>query len=110
IRLGTVLASLMPDEPEVHGLLALMLIHHAREAARFVGGEMVLLEDQDRGLWDAGEIAAGRSGLDRAIALRGRGPYVVQAAIASLQVAEEIDWPEVVSLYDRLVELTGSRV
>ncbi len=75
----------MPDEPEVHGLLALMLIHHARREARFSGDELVLLEDQDRSLWDAEEIAAGRATLDRAIALRGRGPYVLQAAIASLQ-------------------------
>ena len=83
IRLGRVLAALMPDEPEVHGLLALMQIHHARRRARFSGDELVLLEDQDRSLWDAEEIAAGRTALERALALRGRGPYVLQAAIAS---------------------------
>ena len=85
IRLGRVLAALMPDEPEVHGLLALMQIQHARREARFSGDELVLLEDQDRSLWDAEKIAAGRTALERALALRGRGPYVLQAAIASLQ-------------------------
>jgi RNA polymerase sigma-70 factor (ECF subfamily) len=84
IRLGRVLAALMPDEPEVHGLLALMQIHHARRKARFPGDELVLLEDQDRSLWDFSEIATARTALERAIALRGRGPYVLQAAIASL--------------------------
>src|SRR3712207_902462 len=83
IRLGRALAELMPDEPEVHGLLALMLLHDSRKAARFAKGELVLLEDQDRALWDAEQIAAARAVLDRAIALRGRGPYVLQAAIAS---------------------------
>jgi RNA polymerase sigma-70 factor (ECF subfamily) len=110
IRLGAVLVSLMPDEPEVQGLLALMLIQHARRGARFSGDELVLLEKQDRSLWDEGEIEKGRELLDRAIALHGRGPYVVQAAIASLQSAEEIDWPGVVELYGRLAEITGSPV
>ena len=72
----------MPDEPEVHGLLALMLLHDARRGARFDDGELVLLADQDPARWDAAQIAAGRAALDRAIALRGRGPYVLQAAIA----------------------------
>jgi RNA polymerase sigma-70 factor (ECF subfamily) len=110
IRLGELLAKLMPDEPEVHGLLALMLIHHARRDARFVGGELVLLEDQDRSLWDATEITRGRQALERAIALRGRGPYVLQAAIASLQAGEQIDWAEVATLYEQLAEMTGSAV
>ncbi|MBV9466156.1 MAG: sigma-70 family RNA polymerase sigma factor [Solirubrobacterales bacterium] len=110
IRLGRVLASLMPDEPEVHGLLALMLIHHARRGARFAGEELVLLEDQDRSDWNAGELATGREVLDRAIALRGRGPYVVQAAIASLQSEQQIDWVEIAALYEQLVELTRSPV
>ncbi|GAB3904545.1 hypothetical protein GCM10029964_098460 [Kibdelosporangium lantanae] len=83
IRLGRVLTSLLPREPEVHGLLALMMIHHARRRARFLGEDLVLLENQDRSLWDVDQIAAGRSVLDRAMALRGRGPYVVQAVIAS---------------------------
>jgi RNA polymerase sigma-70 factor (ECF subfamily) len=110
IRLGRLLGALMPDEPEVHGLLALMQIHHARRAARFSGEELVLLEDQDRSLWDAEAIAAGRIALERAIALRGRGPYVLQAAIASLQADERIDWHEVAALYEQLAQLTHSPV
>jgi RNA polymerase sigma-70 factor (ECF subfamily) len=110
IRLGRLLAALMPDEPEVHGLLALMTLHHARRRARFAGEEIVLLKDQDRSLWNSSEIAAGRARLERAIALRGRGVYVLQAAIASLQVDEDIDWGEVSTLYGQLVELTGSAV
>jgi RNA polymerase sigma factor (sigma-70 family) len=110
IRLGRVLAALMPDEPEAHGLLALMMIHHARRRARFSGEDLVLLEDQDRSLWDHAQIAAGRAALDRAFALGGRGPYVIQAAIASLQTAHQIDWPQVAELYQRLAELTGSAV
>ena len=110
IRLGQVLVALMPDEPEAHGLLALMMIHHARRRARFSGEDLVLLEDQDRSLWDMPQIAAGRAVLDRAIALGGRGAYVVQAVIASLQTRERIDWPQVAETYRRLVELTGSPV
>jgi RNA polymerase sigma-70 factor, ECF subfamily len=110
ISLGRVLTALMPDEPEAHGLLALMMIHHARRRARFSGEDLVLLDDQDRSLWDTDQIAAGRAALDRAIALGGRGAYVVQAAIASLQTRERIDWPQVAELYRRLVELTGSPV
>jgi RNA polymerase sigma factor (sigma-70 family) len=110
IRLGRVLAGLMPDEPEVYGLLALMQIHHARRKARFSGEELVLLEDQDRSLWDVQEIATGREALDRAIALRGRGPYVLQAAIASLQTEERIDWNEVAALYGQLAQITRSPV
>jgi RNA polymerase sigma-70 factor (ECF subfamily) len=110
IRLGRVLAELMPDEPEVHGLLALMMLHHARRDARFDGDDMVLLADQDRSLWDGDEVADARDMLDRAIALRGRGPYVIQAAIASLQTDERIDWTEIAALYAQLSELTGSPV
>jgi RNA polymerase sigma-70 factor (ECF subfamily) len=110
IRLGDVLAALMPDEPEVQGLLALMQIHHARRRARFSGEELVLLEDQDRSLWDAEEIAAGRTALERALALHGRGHYVVQAAIASLQAEERIDWNEVAALYGQLAQITRSPV
>ena len=110
VRLGRLLAELMPDEPEVHGLLALMLIHHARRAARFRGDELVLLEDQDRSLWDQAGIAAGRDALDRAIALRGRGPYVLQAAIASLQAQHPIEWAQIAELYERLAALTGSPI
>jgi RNA polymerase sigma-70 factor (ECF subfamily) len=110
IRLGRVLAALMPDEPEAHGLLALMMIHHARRRARFSGEDLVLLDEQDRALWDMPQIAAGREVLDRAVAMGGRGAYVIQAAIASLQTAERIDWPQVAELYRRLAELTGSPV
>ena len=110
IRLGRVLTTLMPDEPEAHGLLALMMIHHARRRARFSGEDLVLLEDQDRSLWDMAQIAAGQAVLDRAVALGGRGAYVIQAAIASLQTAERIDWPQVAELYRRLAALTGSPV
>lgn len=110
IRLARMLAALMPDEPEVHGLLALMLLQHARRRARFAGEDLVLLEDQDRSLWDAREIAAGRRALDRAIALHGNGPYVLQAAIAALQVEEPIDWAEISTLYARLAQITGSPV
>jgi RNA polymerase sigma-70 factor, ECF subfamily len=100
----------MPDEPEVHGLLALMLLLDARREARFRDGELVLLPDQDRSLWDTKAIAAGRTALDRAIALRGSGPYVVQAAIASLHADEPRDWTEIAALYCKLSRLTGSPV
>ncbi|MEV0580865.1 MULTISPECIES: RNA polymerase sigma factor [unclassified Streptomyces] len=110
IRLGRVLADLMPDEPETHGLLALMMIHHARRHARFAGEDLVLLDDQDRSLWDMDRIAAGRAVLDRAFVLGGRGAYVVQALIASMQTRQPVDWPQIAALYRRLVELTGSPV
>ncbi|HEY1515869.1 MAG TPA: sigma-70 family RNA polymerase sigma factor [Solirubrobacteraceae bacterium] len=110
IRLGRLIAELMPDEPEVQGLLALMLIHDARRAARFAEGDLVLFADQDRSLWDVERLAAGRRALERAIALRGRGPHVLQAAIASLQTEEDIDWPEVAELYRKLAEMTRSPV
>ena len=110
LRLGRALAELMPDEPEVHGLLALMLLHDARREARFRGGELVLLADQDRALWDAEQIEEGRSELDRAFALRGRGVYVVQAAIAALHADEPHDWPQIAALYGELSRLTDSPV
>jgi RNA polymerase sigma-70 factor (ECF subfamily) len=110
IRLGRALAELMPDEAEVHGLLALMLLHDSRRAARFRAGELVLLADQDRSLWDAGRIAAGRACLDRALALGGRGPHVLQAAIGSLHADDECDWAEVAALYSELGRLTESPV
>ena len=110
IRLGRALAELMPDEPEVHGLLALMLLHDARREARFRDGELVLLADQDPALWDAAQIADGRLVLDRALALRGRGPYVLQAAIASLHADEPRDWPQIAALYGELARLTDSPV
>ena len=110
IRLGRLMATLMPDESEVQGLLALMLVQHARRKARFAHDDLVLLEDQDRSLWDGSDLATGRAALERALALHGRGPYVLQAAIASLQSEEEIDWAEVAALYEQLATLTGSPV
>jgi RNA polymerase sigma-70 factor (ECF subfamily) len=110
LRLGSALATLMPDEPEVHGLQALMLLNDARRAARFDGGEIVLLADQDRLRWDTAKIARGREALDRALALQGGGPYVVQAAIASLHMDEPHDWPEIAALYGELARLTGSPI
>jgi RNA polymerase sigma-70 factor, ECF subfamily len=110
IRLGRALAELMPDEPEVHGLLALMLANDARREARFEGGEVVLLSDQDRSLWNLDQIAEGRKALDRALALGGRGSYVLQAAIADLHAEEPPDWPQLAALYGELARLTGSSV
>ncbi len=111
IELGQVLAELMPDESEVQGLLALMTLHHARRRARCsCDGDLVLMADQDRTLWDRTELAAGRRVLRRALALRGRGPYVLQAAIAARQTAEHPDWPEIAALYGELAQLTGSAV
>jgi RNA polymerase sigma-70 factor (ECF subfamily) len=110
IRLGGVLAALMPDEPEVHGLIALMLLSDSRRDARSAGDELVLLADQDRSLWNHAQIARARLALERALALRGQGPYVLQAAIASLQVATAPDWARIEALYRELAELTGSPV
>jgi RNA polymerase sigma-70 factor, ECF subfamily len=110
LRLGRALAELMPDEAEVHGLVALMLLHDSRRKARFRDGEIVRLADQDRSLWDTAQIALGRSVLDRALALRGHGPYVVQAAIASLHLEQPRDWPQIAALYGELAGLTDSPV
>jgi RNA polymerase sigma-70 factor (ECF subfamily) len=108
--LGRALVELMPDQPEAYGLQAMMLLHDSRREARFRHGELVLLADQDRSLWDTEQIARGRAALDRALALRGRGPYVVQAAIASLHADEPRDWPEIAALYGELSRLTDSPV
>jgi RNA polymerase sigma-70 factor (ECF subfamily) len=113
IRLGRALAELMPDEPEVHGLLAMMLLHDARRDARMRDGELVLLADQDRSLWNAEQIAHGRVVLDRALALRGGGVggiYLIQAAIASLHATDPVDWPQIAALYAELARLTSSPV
>jgi RNA polymerase sigma-70 factor, ECF subfamily len=110
IRLGRALAQLMPDEAEVHGLLALMLVNDARREARFAAGTVVLLHDQDRSRWDAAQIEAGRAALDRALALGGRGDYVLQAAIAVLHIEEPPDWNELAALYGELARRTGSGV
>ena len=105
IRLARVLRVLMPDESEVGGLLALMLCHDARRDSRFAGGELVLLADQDRSRWKRAQIAEAR-----AIPLTIPGPYVLQAAIASLQLESPVDWPQVVALYTSLAALTRSPV
>ena len=110
VRLGRALADLMPDEPDVHGLLALMLLLDARRKARFVGGDLVLLDEQDRSLWDGSEIEEGRAVLEHAVALGGRGPYVVQAAIAALHADEPRDWREITALYRELLRTTNSPV
>jgi RNA polymerase sigma-70 factor (ECF subfamily) len=110
IRLERALAELMPDEPEVHALLAVMLINDARREARFADGTVVLLREQDRSLWDFDQIAEGRVALERALALGGRGPYVVQAALASLHADDPQDWPQIAALYGELARMTGSPV
>jgi RNA polymerase sigma-70 factor, ECF subfamily len=111
IRLAAVLATLMPDEPEAHGLHALLLLQDARSAARVSsGGELVLLDEQDRSLWDAGEIEQGRRALERALSLRRAGPYQLQAAIASLHYEQTTDWEQISLLYGRLAELSPSPV
>jgi len=110
IRLGRALAELMPDEPEVHGRLALMLMNDACRDARFADGTVVLLRDQDRSLWDMEQIAEGRAALDRALALGDRDAYVLQAAIAALHIDEPQDWPQLADLYGKLARLTGSSV
>jgi RNA polymerase sigma-70 factor, ECF subfamily len=110
IRLGRALAELMPDEAEVRGLLALMLINDARREARFAERELVRLEDQDRSLWNREQIAAGRVELDRGLALGGRGPYVIQAALASLHTDDDPDWSEIGALYAELARITGSPI
>jgi RNA polymerase sigma-70 factor, ECF subfamily len=110
LRLALLLATLMPDEAEVHGLHALLLFQDARRDARVRGGALVLLEDQDRSLWDWAEIEQGRAALDRALARRAPGPYQLQAAIAALHTEPEADWREIAVLYDRLFELAPSPV
>jgi RNA polymerase sigma-70 factor (ECF subfamily) len=113
VRLGDALVELMPDEPEAWGLFALMLLHDSRRTARLRDGELVLLADQDRTLWDRGQIEAGRRALGRALALRGHpagGVYTLQAAIASLHAEDSCDWPQIAALYGELGRLTGSPI
>ena len=88
----------------------MMLLHDSRREARFSDGELVLLADQDRSGWNTDQIAAGRAELHRALALRGRGPYVLQAAIASLHADVPCDWAQIATLYGELTRLTGSPV
>ncbi len=115
IRLCRALAFLMPDEPEVLGLLALLLLQHARSAARFsADGETVLLADQDRSQWDPNESAEGLLLVERAARLRLVGPYQLQAAIAAVHAeaksAEATDWAQIALLYDALMRLNPSPV
>jgi RNA polymerase sigma-70 factor, ECF subfamily len=111
IRLGKLLAVLMPDEAEVLGMLALMLFHDSRREARIgPDGGLVLLEDQDRSLWNAERIEEGRRVLNRAASLRRPGPYQLQAAIAAVHAEEETDWRAVAALYERLAQLAPSPI
>jgi RNA polymerase sigma-70 factor (ECF subfamily) len=115
IRLGRVVVSLLPDEPEAAALLALMLLHDARRAARVgAAGELILLGDQDRSRWDAARIAEGRALVERALAARRPGPYQLQAAIAALHdeaaTSDETDWPQIAALYGSLQRMTPSPV
>ena len=113
IRLGRVLCTLMPDEPEAFGLVALMLFHDARSGARLDGnGDLVVLSEQDRTRWDAAAIAEGRLRLDAATRLGRPGPFQLQAAIAACHVSDEpaTDWAVIAGLYDLLYALTPSAV
>jgi RNA polymerase sigma-70 factor (ECF subfamily) len=111
IRLAKILAALMPDEPEALGLLALMLLHDSRRVARLdANGDLVLLEDQDRRLWEADRIAEWKQVLDAAIRLRRPGPYQLQAAVAALHTEPETDWSQISGLYARLHALQPSPV
>jgi RNA polymerase sigma-70 factor, ECF subfamily len=115
IRLGRVLAELMPDEAEVLGLLALMLLHDSRRQTRVSPeGDLVLLEDQDRSRWDRARIEEGTALVERALRMGSPGQYVVQAAIAALHAnaarAEDTDWPQIAALYGRLAELRATPV
>jgi predicted RNA polymerase sigma factor len=116
LRLGRILAGLVPDEPEVHGLVALMEIQASRSRARIgPSGEPVLLMDQDRARWDQLLIGRGLAALERAEELGGAlGPYTLQAAIAACHArarsGDETDWDRIVALYDALAELTRSPV
>jgi RNA polymerase sigma-70 factor, ECF subfamily len=110
IQLCRSLAELMPDEGEVLALLALMLLHDARRDARTRDGEIVLLDDQDRMLWDEEQISEGRQLLQQAIARGETGPYAVQAAIVDLHLQQPRDWRQIAALYNALSIQTGSPV
>jgi RNA polymerase sigma-70 factor (ECF subfamily) len=110
IRLARVVAQLMPDEAEAHGLLALVLLHDSRRDARLRDGELVLLDEQDRSLWNLERAADGKRALERAVALRRPGPYQLQAAIAALHLDEPRDWRQIELLYRELERLTRSPV
>ena len=115
IRLGRLLLKLMPDEPEVFGLLALILLQDSRRIARVDSkGDLVILEDQDRTLWDQKEILEGTGLVERGLMMRRPGPYQIQAAIAALHgeanVADETDWPQIAALYATLTGLIPSPI
>ena len=115
IRLARVVVSLLPDEPEARGLLALMLLHDARREARVgAGGELILLDDQDRGRWDAARIAEGRALVEAALRESRPGSYQLQAAIAALHdeaaTPADTDWPQIATLYRALHALTPTPV
>ncbi|MDX8028931.1 sigma-70 family RNA polymerase sigma factor [Lentzea sp. BCCO 10_0856] len=111
LRLGKLVAALMPDEPEAHGLVALMLLHNSRSAARLSsGGDVVLLADQDRTLWNVDEISEGMALLDRALRFGSPGPYVLHAVIAALHAQDPVDWPRVVALYSELLAVAPTPV
>jgi RNA polymerase sigma-70 factor (ECF subfamily) len=115
IRLARLMVELMPDQPEALGLLAMMLITHARREARVgADGALIPLDEQDRGLWNTTEIADGLGVLDSALAMHQRGPYQVQAAIAALHAraarAEDTDWPQIAALYRGLLSETPGAV
>jgi RNA polymerase sigma-70 factor (ECF subfamily) len=111
IRLGKLLTVLMPDEPEVLGLLALMLFHDSRREARTTTeGELILLEDQDQSLWNRARIEEGRRALDRAARLRRVGSYQLQAAIAAVHAEKATDWPTIAGLYDQLARVAPSPI
>ncbi|GAA4516135.1 sigma-70 family RNA polymerase sigma factor [Actinoallomurus oryzae] len=110
IHLGGALAELMPDEAEVLALLALMLLHDARRAARLRDGRIIPLDDQDRTLWDTRQLDRGRALLRRAVARGRTGPYLIQAAIADLYLHEPRDWPQIAALYGALARQTGSPI
>jgi RNA polymerase sigma-70 factor (ECF subfamily) len=113
IRLGASLAEMMPDEPEVQALLALMLLTESRRPARLRDGELVLLGDQDRSLWDERRLGAGMDSLARARALQASAPpgaYLLQAEIAALHCGQQTSWELVAARYDELAALTGSPV
>ncbi|MEU0395174.1 RNA polymerase sigma factor [Streptomyces sp. NPDC006208] len=115
VRLGRLLAALMPDEPEVTGLLALMLLTESRRAARTgPGGELVLLADQDRGRWDAALIAEGHTLVRRCLRRGCPGPYQIQAAISAVHseasAVAETDWGQILRLYDQLASIAPSPV
>src|SRR6185436_5877536 len=102
IRLARLVAALMPADAEARALLALMLVLDARRDARVDGGELVLLEDQDRSRWDHARLAEGVEGLDAALAAGARGSYAIQASIAALHARDHTDWGQIVELYDLL--------